>query len=241
MLIFAILALLSEIVGTIGGFGSSVFFVPLAGLFFDFKTVLAITGIFHVFSNVSKLIIFKRGIDKNLLLYFGIPSIIAVLVGAWLSKFISGSEWITDISLGIFLVIFSVILLIFKNIQIKPKKTTAVSMGGLAGFLAGIIGTGGVVRGLALSSFNLEKSAFIMTSAAIDLGVDLSRTVVYISSGYFSTEYWKLVLVLLVVSYLGSWIGNKIVEKIPQERFRSIVLVLILGIGLYLIFKGWKV
>ena len=41
--LFFLIALLSEIVGTIGGFGSSVFFVPLAGLFFDFHTVLALT------------------------------------------------------------------------------------------------------------------------------------------------------------------------------------------------------
>jgi hypothetical protein len=43
--LFFLIALLSEIVGTIGGFGSSVFFVPLAGLFFDFHTVLALTSI----------------------------------------------------------------------------------------------------------------------------------------------------------------------------------------------------
>jgi uncharacterized protein len=36
--LFFLIALLAEVVGTIGGFGSSVFFVPLAGLFFDFHT-----------------------------------------------------------------------------------------------------------------------------------------------------------------------------------------------------------
>ena len=45
--VFFLLALLSEVVGTIGGFGSSVFFVPLAGFFFDFHTVLALTSILH--------------------------------------------------------------------------------------------------------------------------------------------------------------------------------------------------
>jgi uncharacterized protein len=45
--LFFLIALLSEIVGTIGGFGSSVFFVPLAGLFFDFHTVPTPGSIFH--------------------------------------------------------------------------------------------------------------------------------------------------------------------------------------------------
>lgn len=68
LFIFVLAALISEIIGTIGGFGSSVFFVPLAGLFFDFQTVLAITAIFHVFSNSTKLILFRSQIDYKLLL-----------------------------------------------------------------------------------------------------------------------------------------------------------------------------
>ena len=37
--LFLFLAFLSEIVGTVGGFGSSVFFVPMAQFFLEFKTV----------------------------------------------------------------------------------------------------------------------------------------------------------------------------------------------------------
>ena len=57
--IFFILALLAEIVGTISGFGSSILFVPLASLLLDFKIVLGITAVFHVFSNISKIFLFK--------------------------------------------------------------------------------------------------------------------------------------------------------------------------------------
>lgn len=54
--VFFLIALFSEIVGAVVGFGSSVFFVPLAGLFFDFHTVLALTSILYVFSNAVKLV-----------------------------------------------------------------------------------------------------------------------------------------------------------------------------------------
>jgi uncharacterized membrane protein YfcA len=58
-ILFIVLTFLAEIIGTIGGFGSSVFFVPLAGLFFDFEMVLGITAVFHVASNLAKIVIFK--------------------------------------------------------------------------------------------------------------------------------------------------------------------------------------
>jgi hypothetical protein len=83
--LFFLIALLSEILGTVAGFGSSVFFVPLAGFFFDFHQVLALTSILHVFSNTAKLLFFGRHIRLRLLLLLGVPSVAAVIVGG-LSK-----------------------------------------------------------------------------------------------------------------------------------------------------------
>lgn len=84
--IFLFLALLAEIFGTIGGFGSSVFFVPIANFYFDFESVLGLTAIFHLSSNLSKIVLFKKGLDKRLLLNMGIPSVLFVLIGGLLTK-----------------------------------------------------------------------------------------------------------------------------------------------------------
>ena len=87
--IFLLLALLAEIIGTIGGFGSSVFFVPLGNFYFDFYSVLGMTAIFHLSSNVSKIFLFKKGLDKKLLLYIGAPSVLFVIIGGFLSKIVN--------------------------------------------------------------------------------------------------------------------------------------------------------
>lgn len=80
--LFYLLALVAEIVGTISGFGSSILFIPIASLFFDFKIVLGITAIFHIFSNLSKIYLFRNGIDKRIALKMGIPAVISVIIGA---------------------------------------------------------------------------------------------------------------------------------------------------------------
>ena len=69
---------------------------------------------------------------------------------------------------------FSVLFYCKPLIKLSPNKLNAVSAGGIAGFLAGVIGTGGAIRGLALAAFDLEKGVFVATSAAIDSGVDFS-------------------------------------------------------------------
>ena len=234
-ILFLLAAFLCEILGTIGGFGSSVFFVPIAGFFFSFNMVLAITGILHVFSNVNKLLLFKNSIDKKLLLYYGIPSVLLVLAGSYLSTFTSFE--LAELTLAIFLVIFSVTLLLLPNLQLPATRNNALLSGALAGLLAGFNGTGGAIRGISMAAFNLEKNTFVATSAAVDLGVDVSRSAVYLSYGYFDKQYWYLIPLLLVISFFGSLVGKKLLNRIPQEKFKKLVLFLILGIGLILLFK----
>lgn len=235
MIWFALLALLSEIIGTIGGFGSSVFFVPLAGLFFDFHSVLAITGILHVFSNISKLILFLKHINLKISLLLGIPSLIFVFIGARLSIWLIIEK--VELILGVFLIVFSLILLIKNDFKLKQTKSSTIISGSLAGFLAGLFGTGGAIRGLALSSYNLEKNVYVATSAIIDLGVDITRSAVYLSSGFLNKEQYYLLPILFVVAIIGSYIGKFFLNYISQSNFRKISLILILSIGIFTIWK----
>ena len=236
--VFLLLTFLSEIVGTIGGFGSSVFFVPLAQFFLDFKSVLMLTAILHDFSNSSKLYLFRKSIDRRLLLLYGIPSTIFVIIGALLSKYMQSQY--TELILGVFLILFSSFVFMFPSFQLSTTKPSAIAGGTAAGFLAGLIGTGGAIRGMSLTAFNLEKNVFIATSAAIDFFVDASRTVVYVFNGYFLSAHLLYIPFLLVVAFLGSYVGKRLLTKISQENFRKIVLSLILLIGITMVFRVLK-
>jgi len=227
---FTLLALLAEILGTIGGFGSSLFFVPIASYFLDFHSVLGITALFHVSSNVFKIVLFKKGVDRKLVLSMGIPAVIFVTAGAFASRFIPVT--ILEIFLALFLITISIILWVVPNIAIKPSPVNASVGGILSGFIAGLVGTGGAIRGIALASFNYTKDAFIATSAFIDLGVDISRSIVYLFNGYIWTKDLYLVPILLLVSVSGTFIGKKILQRVSEKQFKSFVLIMILATGI---------
>ena len=228
--IFLILALLAEIIGTIGGFGSSVFFVPIANFYFDFYSVLGLTALFHLSSNLSKLMLFKKGIDKKLAINLGIPAVAFVVMGSFASRYLDSK--ILQLVLALFLVSFSLLFLIKKELALKATAKNALIGGSLSGFSAGLLGTGGAIRGLTMAAFNLEKSIFIATSALIDMAIDLSRAVVYWVNGYIHNHDLIYIPFLLLIGFLGSWIGKKILLYIPQPVFRKISLFLILLIGL---------
>ncbi|MBG7630229.1 MAG: sulfite exporter TauE/SafE family protein [Bacteroidetes bacterium] len=235
LIIFILLALLAEILGTVGGFGSSLFFVPIASFFLDIHSVLGITAIFHVSSNLTKIAFFRKGFDKKLLLWVGIPAIIFVIIGAYLSKFIQSN--ILEILLAIFLISTSLTFYIFKNLKVNPNKKNSIFGGVFSGFVAGLIGTGGAIRGITLSSFNLKMEVFIATSAIIDLGIDLSRSGVYYLNGFIHPHDLYLIPPLLGASILGTFLGKKILNHISEEKFKSIVLLLIFLTGIVTLTK----
>jgi hypothetical protein len=228
--IFIILSIVAEILGTVGGFGSSVFFVPVANFFLDFQSVLGITALFHVSSNITKIAFFKKGLNKKVLLTLGIPAVIFVSVGAFFSKYID--PVVLTYVLGGFLISLSLLFLIFKKLKVKDNSKNAIIGGTLSGLSAGLLGTGGAIRGMTMAAFKMDKNTFIATSAVIDLGVDFSRTIVYYYNGYIHIHDLYLIPILIVVGIVGTWIGKKILFKISQDQFRNLVLFLILGIGI---------
>lgn len=232
--IFIVLILVAEVAGTIGGFGSSVFFVPIANFYLDFHSVLGLVAIFHLSSNLSKIVLFKKGLDKTLILRIGIPSLIFVILGGILSKYFDGL--VLSLSLAIFLIAFSLLFLVKRDLVVKPEKKQSIIGGSLSGFFSGFLGTGGAIRGLTMAAFNLEKSVFIATSAFIDFVIDAARTVIYYQNGFIQEKDFIYIPFLLVIGLVGSYLGKLILKKIPQEKFKRISLYLILIIGIVSLF-----
>ena len=119
--LFILLALLAEILGTVGGFGSSLFFVPIASYFLDFHSLFVITALFHVSSNLTKIAFFRKGFDKKLVISIGVPAVLFVIAGAFLRKFIETKT--LEISLGLFLIVVS---LEFKSIVLVLVLATGI-------------------------------------------------------------------------------------------------------------------
>lgn len=226
---FFIFAFFSEVAGTMAGFGSSTIMLPFALLLMDFKSALVLVALLHIFGNIGRIAFFRHGLDKRLIVLFGIPSVALTVAGASLVNYISQDS--LRFMLGIFLVLFSAVSLVKPALQFPPTAASAVIGGGVSGFVAGLIGTGGALRGSFLTAFNLEKNKYIATSAAIAIAVDATRIPVYFSGGFLDAKYYWYIPVSFTVAVVGVFFGKRIVGAISQRVFRAIVLFAIGIIG----------
>ena len=236
VLLFFIVAFLTIVIGTVAGFGTSTIFLPIALLFVDFKTALVLVAISHISGNVGATTFFRHGLDKRLILLFGVPSIILTIMGAYLVTYIPQN--VLETILGAFLLIFSIYSLLKPDFKVKAAKINTIIGGSLSGFLQGLLGIGGPLRGAFLISYNLDKFKYIATLAAIAVFIDATRIPIYFANNLLGTQFYWYIPVLAVIGIVGSYTGKKIVNKIPQNIFKKVVLVGIALASLLLIYGG---
>jgi uncharacterized membrane protein YfcA len=230
-IIFLIASYLAAVAATIAGFGSSTLLIPVAVLFLDIKTAVFVVAVFHLFNNLFKIRLFGKNVDFKIFLLFGLPSILFAFTGALLISVIP--IYVVETVLGVFLIVYAVYSLINPRFGIQKSKANAVVGGGLSGFLAGLLGLGGAVRGAFLVAFNLPKEAYIATSAAIALVIDATRIPTYlVTKTVQDSSSYILLPFLCVMAYLGVRTGKIFLKRINQDTFRRIVALALFAVGL---------
>lgn len=218
------------------GFGSSTIFLPLASYLVDFKTALVLVAIFHLFGNLGRIAFFRHGLDKRVLLLFGLPSFLFSLLGAILVGDLS--QTMLKLILGLFLIILSIMFLFKPKLAFPTNTKLLVLGGGASGFIVGLIGTGGALRAAFLTGLKLDKEKYIATAAVIALGTDATRIPLYVSNGFLTEQYYYFIPILFAIALGGSFAGRKIINRIDQEKFKKIVLMAVILASIKFIVDG---
>jgi uncharacterized membrane protein YfcA len=253
-IIIALVSLFGAGLTLFSGFGLGTILMPVFAAFFPVDVAIALTAIVHLLNNVFKLLLLGRKADLQIVLRFGLPSIIAALAGAWLLSFISGAGNIAQYTIGsqLFVItpvklIVALLLLLFVILELHPgfknrgfdKKY--MPLGGLlSGFFGGLSGNQGALRSAFLLKAGLSKESFIATGVAIACLIDISRLAVY--SSRFLNHEWSanlpLLLTALIPAFIGSFLGSKLLKKVSIKLVHVTVSVLLivfaalLGLGI---------
>jgi uncharacterized protein len=226
------------------GSGGSIITVPLLIYVADEPAKLAIAeslfivGCISAFGSISYI---KRGlVSWKFVLLFGLPSMFGTYFGAWTSQFVSGEFQ---------LLIFSIVMLIASRSMFTPVTSTnsevaasrnlfVISAGILVGAIAGFVGVGG--------GFLIVPALFLLGKLAFQQAIGSSLVIIMMQSfiGYLKyqnvlqqfalTMNWKTVLVIVFMGILGSMLGVRIMDKIPQQQVRKLFAIVLVVLGIYI-------
>lgn len=232
------------------GFGLGTILTPVLMLFFPVEIAIALTGVVHFFNNVFKLFLVGRHADREVLMRFGIPAVLAAVVGSWVLLHITDLQplfaydalgrhievYPVKFIVSVLLILFASIDLIpyFNNLQFGKEK---LPIGGaLSGFFGGLSGNQGALRAAFLVKAGLSKEAFVGTAVVVSTFVDFTRLSMYATRFAHSglTDNLTLVVCATLAGIAGSYLGNKLLKKITLRFLQVAVAVMLILISIAL-------
>lgn len=236
--VFLACAFVAEVIGTMAGFGAATVLTPIAALFFDMKTAIAIVACFHFFGNASRLVFFGRHVSWIHWAQFGLVGVAGSLAGASVTTALSAA--LLKLLFGAFLLGYVALeATAADRVRLPTRRSTLVGGGAVSGFIAGLLGTGGAVRSACLLAFGLAKEVYIGTSAAIALVVDATRLPIYLAGHLIPPSIAPLVVGLIGAAFAGAWLGQRLVHRISAGGLRRFVLATLALMGLKFFLEGW--
>lgn len=178
-----------------------------------------------------------------------LPYIVLSVPMAWMGGRLSVSEQLFTGLLGVSLLLAAIHMLL-KPHRVEAAQAnntnkiwlTALPVGGLIGFLAGITGIGGgIFLAPVIYLMNLAStrsvagitSAFILVNSIAGLSGQLMKTADQ-STQQGMIEAWPLFLMVVVGGQIGSRLGTK---KLPEKWVKRLTAVLILYVALRLLWR----
>ncbi|MCB0305675.1 MAG: sulfite exporter TauE/SafE family protein [Calditrichaeota bacterium] len=250
-LIVCIVALLASGLTLFSGFGLGTLLLPAFALFFPAEVAVALTAVVHFLNNLFKLYLVGKFADRNVVLRFGIPAILAAYGGArlllWLADMppllrytlFSNSLEIMPVNLtiGVLMIGFAVMELLPERKQFTLDARYLPFGGLLSGFFGGVSGHQGALRSMFLLRCGLSKDSFIATGVVIACLIDTSRLFVY-SNRFHPANFQEsggLLIAATLAAFAGAFIGRQYMHKITMRGVQILVAVLLFLLALGLI------
>lgn len=250
LLIFTILA--GTILTFFSGFGLGTLLLPVFCLFFPIEIAVGATGIVHGMNAIFKFLFVYKNIHYPTFFRFSIPAMVFAIIGgktlgviselpiAWTYTLFNKTIEVSFIQL-----IIGCVMLFFAWLELSPKLNQLkiqqkwLPFGGvLSGFFGGISGHQGALRAAFLTKAGLSKEQFIATSNASAVIIDITRLSVYFTTISFGqlAPHSTLILIGILVAFIGTTIGARLVNKITLQWIQQLVGSLLIVYGLGLIF-----
>jgi uncharacterized membrane protein YfcA len=119
------------------------------------------------------------------------------------------------------------------------RAKRALPLGGaLVGFFSIVVGATGPLLGPFVLALNLGSEATVATLAACQIFQHGSKVLLFGVTGFSFVRFLLPTLCLCVAAVIGSAIGTRLLDRVPERAFRNVVRVMLSLLALELIVEG---
>jgi uncharacterized membrane protein YfcA len=232
----ALAALAASTLAAVTGFGGAAVLLPVLIVVFGVRDAIPILTVAQLIGNGSRVWFNRRDLDWRVVAWFALGGVPMALLGRYL--FATAPLSALTRLLGAFL------LLVVVWRHLRPKRARPFPVAAFAGigagasFLSALLGSVGPVMAPFFLAYGLVKGAYIGTEALSTVVMHITKLVAYRQSSILTRSDLVIGVALGPIMILGSFLGKRIVDHLPERVFVVIIEAVLIIAGLTFLIRG---
>jgi uncharacterized membrane protein YfcA len=229
-------ALVASTLAAVSGFGGAAVLLPILVASFGMREAIPILTVAQLIGNGSRVWFNRRELDWRVVAWFALGGIPLALIGGML--FARAPIPLLSRLLGLFLILVVVWRHLRPKTTAKPPVWSFSLIGAGASFLSALLGSVGPIMAPFFLAYGLIKGAYIGTEALSTVVMHVFKLIAYHESSILPTHAVLAGLAIGPVMILGSYLGKRIVDVLPEKIFVWIIEATLLIAGIGFLWKG---
>ncbi len=233
--ILALAALLASTLAAVAGFGGAAVLLPAIVAVFGIREAIPILTVAQLIGNASRVWFNRRELYWPVVGWFALGAVPFALLGGFL--FAKAPLTVLTRLLGAFLLL----VVVWRHIRPKPKSFPVASFAGIgagASFLSALLGSVGPIMAPFVLAYGLVKGAYIGTEALSTVVMHIVKLIAYRQTAVLTLSAALIGLGLGPVMILGSFLGKRILDRLPEKVFVAIIEGVLIVAGLFFLVRG---
>lgn len=234
-IILALVALLASTLAGVTGFGGAAVLLPALVAIFGIREAVPILTVAQLIGNASRVWFNRREVNWRVVAWFALGALPLALLGGYL--FAKAPLAPLTRLLGVFLLL----VVVWRHARPKPASFPVASFAGIgagASFLSALLGSVGPIMAPFFLGYGLVKSAYIGTEALSTVVMRIATLFAYHQTAVLTAFDVWIGLLLGPVMILGSFLGKRIVDRLPEKAFVAIIEGVLVVAGLLFLILG---
>lgn len=229
-------ALMASTLAAVAGFGGAAIMLPILVWGFGIREAVPILTVAQLLGNLSR-VWFNRGeLRLNVVGWFALGAVPSAAIGGVI--FATAPAGALVRVLGVVLLLTVAYRHSRWGKRLRLTLRGFLPLGATSGMLSAVVGTVGPIMAPFFLAYGLLKGAYIGTEALATVTMHVTKLGVYEGYNLLSPSAVLIGLAIGAVMFLGSYLGKRLLDRLPERWFPHLIDGVLVAAGLLFIIRG---
>lgn len=226
-------AFLASTLAAVAGFGGAAVLLPALIAVFGVRDAIPILTVAQLVGNGSRVWFNRREVAMPVVAWFSLGAVPLALLGGVL--FATAPLGALKRLIGAFLLLMVVWRHLPGATVWRPKARAFAWLGAVFSFVSALTGSVGPLMAPFFLAYGLVKGSYIGTEALATVVMHVVKLGAYAGMAILTARAVVAGLALGPIMIAGSYVGKRILDRLPERVFVAIIEVVLVGAGLWFV------